>query len=157
MIIAVTAAPSRVPATPKREVTKAAVAEANPAAITCVPLTMGACLAASLTLLTLPTNPRGFKEKWLKIWRTSPVCRGFHTAPQCGGGQRPAVRIPRTAMERRRMAKAKEGKFSELFEVIQDYANREYDYQDKALQVLAGSYTFMFESEDMPDARGVVD
>ena len=55
------------------------------------------------------------------------------------------------------MAGAAEGKFSELFEVIRDYAKREYDYQDKALQVLAGSYTFMFESEDMPDARGVVD
>jgi hypothetical protein len=55
------------------------------------------------------------------------------------------------------MAESSEGKFSELFEVIQDYARREYDYQDKALQVLAGSYTFMFESEDMPDARGVVD
>jgi hypothetical protein len=50
-----------------------------------------------------------------------------------------------------------EGKFSELFEVIRDYSRREYDYQDKALQVLAGSYTFMFESEDMPDARGVID
>ena len=49
------------------------------------------------------------------------------------------------------------GKFSELFEVIRDYSQREYDYQDKALQVLAGSYTFMFESEDMPDARGVID
>ena len=55
------------------------------------------------------------------------------------------------------MTGATEGKFSELFEVIQDYAKREYDYQDKALQVLAGSYTFMFESEDMPDARGVID
>ena len=55
------------------------------------------------------------------------------------------------------MTGATEGKFSELFEVIQDYAKREYDYQDKALQVLAGSYTFMFEAEDMPDARGVVD
>ncbi len=55
------------------------------------------------------------------------------------------------------MAEAREGKFSELFEVIRDYARREYDYQDKALQVLAGSYTFMFESEDMPDARGVID
>lgn len=55
------------------------------------------------------------------------------------------------------MAGATEGKFSELFEVIRDYSNREYDYQDKALQVLAGSYTFMFESADMPDARGVVD
>ena len=55
------------------------------------------------------------------------------------------------------MTGAQEGKFSELFEVIQDYARREYDYQDKALQVLVGSYTFMFESEDMPDARGVID
>src|SRR5215204_3488047 len=55
------------------------------------------------------------------------------------------------------MTGATEGKFSELFEVIRDYAKREYDYQDKALQVLAGSYTFMFESEDMPDARGVID
>lgn len=55
------------------------------------------------------------------------------------------------------MTEAIEGKFSELFEVIRDYSQREYDYQDKALQVLAGSYTFMFESEDMPDARGVVD
>ena len=55
------------------------------------------------------------------------------------------------------MTGATEGKFSELFEVIQDYSKREYDYQDKALQVLAGSYTFMFESEDMPDARGVID
>jgi hypothetical protein len=55
------------------------------------------------------------------------------------------------------MAEATGGKFSELFEVIRDYAGREYDYQDKALQVLAGSYTFMFETEDMPDARGVVD
>jgi hypothetical protein len=55
------------------------------------------------------------------------------------------------------MTGATEGKFSELFEVIRDYSRREYDYQDKALQVLAGSYTFMFESEDMPDARGVID
>jgi len=55
------------------------------------------------------------------------------------------------------MTGAQGGKFSELFEVIQDYSKREYDYQDKALQVLAGSYTFMFESEDMPDARGVID
>jgi len=49
------------------------------------------------------------------------------------------------------------GKFSELFEVIRDYSKREYDYQDKALQVIAGAYVFMFENEDMPDARGVVD
>ena len=49
------------------------------------------------------------------------------------------------------------GKFSELFSVIEDYASREYHCQDKALQVIAGSYIFMFESEDMPDARPVVD
>ena len=55
------------------------------------------------------------------------------------------------------MTGATEGKFSELFEVIRDYSLRKYDYQDRALQVLAGSYTFMFESEDMPDARGVID
>jgi hypothetical protein len=48
-------------------------------------------------------------------------------------------------------------KFRELFEVIRDYSKRAYDYQDKALQVIAGSYVFMFESENMPDARGVVD
>jgi hypothetical protein len=55
------------------------------------------------------------------------------------------------------MVEAKASKFSELFEVIESYSKREYDYQDKALQVIAGSYSFMFESEDMPDARGVVD
>src|SRR5919107_3706467 len=71
MIMAVTAAPSRVPATPKRDVTKAAVAAANPAAITWAPLTTGACLAASLTTLTLSTNPRGFKENFFRIRRVS--------------------------------------------------------------------------------------
>lgn len=49
------------------------------------------------------------------------------------------------------------GKYSELFEVIAGYARREYDYQDKALQVIAGAYVFMFEPEDMPDARPIVD
>jgi hypothetical protein len=48
-------------------------------------------------------------------------------------------------------------KFSELFQVIEDYSRREYDYQDKALQIIAGSYVFMFEREDMPDARPVLD
>jgi hypothetical protein len=52
---------------------------------------------------------------------------------------------------------ANASKFSELFEVIESYSKREYDYQDKALQVIAGSYSFMFESEGMPDPRGVVD
>src|ERR687894_572905 len=55
------------------------------------------------------------------------------------------------------MVEANASKFSELFEVIESYSKREYDYQDKALQVIAGSYSFMFETEDMPDARGVVD
>ncbi|MEW6637563.1 MAG: hypothetical protein AB1425_12225 [Actinomycetota bacterium] len=55
------------------------------------------------------------------------------------------------------MAESGGGKFSELFEVIRNYAQREYDYQDKALQVIAGAYVFMFESEDMPDARPVID
>jgi hypothetical protein len=55
------------------------------------------------------------------------------------------------------MEGANGGKFSELFEVIRDYSKREYDYQDKALQVIAGSYAFMFESEAMPDAREVMD
>jgi hypothetical protein len=55
------------------------------------------------------------------------------------------------------MSEANSSKFSELFEVIRDYSKREYDYQDKALQVIAGSYSFMFETEDMPDARRVVD
>lgn len=49
------------------------------------------------------------------------------------------------------------GKFSELFEVIRDYSERGYDHQDKALQVIAGSYLFMFEQEDMPDARPVME
>jgi hypothetical protein len=52
---------------------------------------------------------------------------------------------------------SKEGKYAELFEVIKNYSVREYDYQDKALQVIAGAYVFMFEPEDMPDARPVVD
>ncbi len=55
------------------------------------------------------------------------------------------------------MSSTNNGMFSELFGVIEDYAQREYHYQDKALQIIAGSYTFMFESEDMPDARPVVD
>ena len=55
------------------------------------------------------------------------------------------------------MVEANASKFSELFEVIESYSKREHDYQDTALQVIAGSYSVMFESEDMPDPRGVVD
>lgn len=52
---------------------------------------------------------------------------------------------------------AANGKYSDLFDVIENYARREYDYQDKALQVIVGAYVFMFEAEDMPDARPIVD
>ena len=55
------------------------------------------------------------------------------------------------------MASTENGKFSELFDVVNSYAKREYDYQDKALQIIAGAYVFMFESEDMPDVRPVID
>lgn len=48
-------------------------------------------------------------------------------------------------------------RFSELFGVIEDYARRDYNHQDKALQVISGSYIFMFEREDMPDARPILD
>ncbi|MDQ4126408.1 MAG: hypothetical protein M3151_00375 [Actinomycetota bacterium] len=48
-------------------------------------------------------------------------------------------------------------KFSELFDVIEAYSRRDYYYQDKALQIIAGTYVFMFEAEDMPDVRPVVD
>lgn len=50
-----------------------------------------------------------------------------------------------------------EAKFSELFDVISVYARRGYDHQDKALQIIAGTYVFMFEKEEMPDVRPVVD
>jgi hypothetical protein len=48
-------------------------------------------------------------------------------------------------------------KFTELFEVIRSYSHRGYDHQDKALQIIAGTYVFMFEKEEMPDARPIVD
>jgi len=48
-------------------------------------------------------------------------------------------------------------KFPELFEVISTYARRGYDHQDKALQIIAGTYVFMFETEEMPDVRPIVD
>lgn len=55
------------------------------------------------------------------------------------------------------MAEPDLDKFSELFDVIEAYSKRGYDHQDKALQIIAGTYVFMFETEDMPDARPVVD
>jgi hypothetical protein len=55
------------------------------------------------------------------------------------------------------MTEATGGTFSELFDVIRDYSKREHHFQDKALQVIAGAYVFMFENQNMPDARGVLD
>jgi hypothetical protein len=49
------------------------------------------------------------------------------------------------------------GRYSELFGVIEDYARKDYGHQDKALQVIAGAYVFMFERDEMPDARPVID
>jgi hypothetical protein len=48
-------------------------------------------------------------------------------------------------------------KFTELFEVIEAYSRRGYYHQDKALQIIAGTYVFMFEKEEMPDVRPIVD
>jgi hypothetical protein len=55
------------------------------------------------------------------------------------------------------MTEPDNAKFSELFEVIETYSRRGYYHQDKALQIIAGTYVFMFEAEEMPDARPVVD
>src|SRR5215210_9150458 len=49
------------------------------------------------------------------------------------------------------------GKFLELFEVIRTYSEGAYGHQDKALQIIAGTYVFMFEKEEMPDVRPIVD
>jgi len=55
------------------------------------------------------------------------------------------------------MMEQEDAKFTELFEVIRAYSSRGYYYQDKALQIIAGTYIFMFEEEEMPDVRPVVD
>jgi len=55
------------------------------------------------------------------------------------------------------MSEEQNEKFPELFEVIKNYAKRDYDHHDKAFQIIAGTYIFMFEREDMPDIRPVVD
>ncbi len=49
------------------------------------------------------------------------------------------------------------GKFSELFEVITKYSQRNYHHQEKALRVIAGAYEVPLEAEAMPDAKQVVD
>jgi hypothetical protein len=55
------------------------------------------------------------------------------------------------------MAEPDNAKFTELFEVIRTYSQGGYYHQDKALQIIAGTYVFMFEREEMPDARPIVD
>lgn len=55
------------------------------------------------------------------------------------------------------MTGPEDAKFLELFEVIRDYSLKGYDHQDKALQIIAGTYVFMFEKEEMPDVRPSVD
>jgi hypothetical protein len=55
------------------------------------------------------------------------------------------------------MTEPDNAKYSELFEVISDYSRRGYDHQDKALQIIAGTYVFMFEKEEMPDIRPILD
>ncbi|HET7272226.1 MAG TPA: hypothetical protein VFI90_14235 [Rubrobacter sp.] len=55
------------------------------------------------------------------------------------------------------MTEPDDAMFPELFEVIQAYALKGYDHQDKALQIIAGTYIFMFEREEMPDVRPIVD
>jgi hypothetical protein len=55
------------------------------------------------------------------------------------------------------MTEPGDAKFQELFEVIRAYSREGYDFQDKALQIIAGTYVFMFEKEEMPDVRPIVD
>jgi hypothetical protein len=49
------------------------------------------------------------------------------------------------------------GSFPELFEVIQDYAQRDYSHQVKALRMIAAAYLPLFEVPPMPDAKQVVE
>ena len=44
------------------------------------------------------------------------------------------------------------GAFPELFEVIQGYAQRDYNHQVKALRIIAAAYLPLFEVPPMPDA-----
>jgi hypothetical protein len=55
------------------------------------------------------------------------------------------------------MTETEDEKFTELFEVIKAYSQRGYYHQDKALQIIAGTYVFMFEKEEMPDVRPTLD
>ena len=49
------------------------------------------------------------------------------------------------------------GKFSDLFDLIGDYAKRDRDYQEKALRLITVAYEGSPKVEGMPDARQTVD
>ena len=49
------------------------------------------------------------------------------------------------------------GSFPELFEVIQNYAQRDYSHQVKALRIIAAAYLPLFDVPPMPDAKQVVE
>jgi hypothetical protein len=55
------------------------------------------------------------------------------------------------------MTEPDDAKFTDLFEVIRAYSRKGYDHQDKALQIITGTYVFMFEKEEMPDVRPILD
>ncbi len=49
------------------------------------------------------------------------------------------------------------GSFPELVKVIQDYAQRDYSHQVKALRIIAAAYIPLFDVPPMPDAKQVVE
>jgi hypothetical protein len=49
------------------------------------------------------------------------------------------------------------GSFPELFDVIQDYAQRDYSHQVKALRIIAAAYLPLFEVPPMRDAKQMVE
>lgn len=49
------------------------------------------------------------------------------------------------------------GAFSELFEVIREYAQGDHAHQVQALRVIAAAYLPVYEAPPMPDAREVVE
>ena len=49
------------------------------------------------------------------------------------------------------------GAFPELFELIRDYAQRDYNHQVKVLRIIAAAYLPLFEVPPMPDAKQVVE
>ena len=55
------------------------------------------------------------------------------------------------------MADTDNGKFSELFGVIEDYARGDRNHQVKALRVISAAYLPLFEVPPMPDAKRVVE